>query len=256
MVFFEKTVNSYGIFSNSINIELAGIGGFIVSLVLFQLLAQYVILQQELSPSFYAYLGYTIAEVFSQLGAAYGIYSFVAAAVHKTVTNGSGSTYPSTFGFYYQYAYGTTQDFYGVFEIVDFTMYVLQAVAVSFMGHWESLMLWQKYEEMLSEGAMTRAQGYKFLGLGAIIGMGGLISMMALGDESIDMLGFFDAYPTDHGEYTSTTTGIKETYGSAYTIDIAFHIIRDLWGQFLSLAMAAGPFLIGFNFIDADNIMG
>lgn len=136
------------------------------------------------TPQFLAYAGDLIALVASQLAAAYAGVKAIEAAVHFDK------------GFFYNYA-GASQigDYLGLWELLSVILFLTWSLGISIVGYVEGAMLWEKYEAMETTGqTITIVEGYKYLALGCVIGVGAWISGLALGDSADKLLGFFDEY--------------------------------------------------------------
>merc|ERR1719502_1561334 len=139
------------------------------------------------TPQFLAYAGDLIALVASQLAAAYAGVKAIEAAVHFDK------------GFYYDYS-GSSQigDYLGLWELLSVVLFLTWSLAISIVGYVEGALLWQRYEAMEAAGlTVTIVEGYKYLALGCVIGIGAWISGLALGDSAAKLLGFFDDYADD-----------------------------------------------------------
>ena len=94
-------------------------------------------------------------------------------------------------------------------------------------------------------------QGYKFLALGFIIGIGAWISGLALGDSCAELLGFFDNYNTK-----LEGTGLKEnkadTEGTALLYDLSYHVVTTMYTYFVVSAIAVGGYIFGFMFLGQE----
>merc|ERR1711998_631931 len=165
------------------------------------------------TPQFLAYAGDLIALVASQLAAAYaGIKSIEASVSFAT-------------GFYYQYA-GQSENgnLLGLWELVAVILFLTWALAISITGYVEGALLWERYEALEAAGQyLTVVQGYKYLALGCVIGIGAWISGLALGDSAQKLLGFFDEYADDTKSEAVDKEGNKDADGTAIQYDLGFH---------------------------------
>merc|ERR1719502_69492 len=136
------------------------------------------------TPQFLAYAGDLIALVASQLAAAYAGVKAIEAAVHFDA------------GFYYTYAgYSNTGNLLGLWELLAVVLFLTWSLGISVAGYIEGALLWERYEAMETVGqTVTIVEGYKYLALGCVIGVGACISGLALGDSAAKLLGFFDKY--------------------------------------------------------------
>merc|ERR1711998_614501 len=164
------------------------------------------------TPQFLAYAGDLIALVASQLAAAYaGVKSIEASVSFVT-------------GFYYEYR--------GASTIGDY------------------LGLWERYEAMEAAGqTLTIVQGYKYLALGCVIGIGAWISGLSLGDSAAELLGFFNNYNTKTRTEASDGSGNFDPDGTAIQYDLAFHFITLLFSYMTISAIAIGAYVFGFIYL-------
>merc|ERR1711898_80032 len=90
-------------------------------------------------------------------------------------------------GVYDQYRGGSdTGDLLGLWELLAVVLFLTWSLAISIVGYVEGALLWESYETMEAAGqTVTIVQGYKYLALGCVIG---------LGDSAEELLGFFDNY--------------------------------------------------------------
>merc|ERR1719313_2050827 len=138
------------------------------------------------TPQFLAYAGDLIALVASQLAAAYAGVKSIEAAVSFSK------------GFYYQYSGASmVGDYLGLWELLAVVLFLTWALSISIVGYVEGALLWDRYETMEAAGTtVTMVEGYKYLALGCVIGIGAWISGLSLGDSAGKLLGFFDNYST------------------------------------------------------------
>merc|ERR1711898_87600 len=99
-------------------------------------------------------------------------------------------------GVYDQYRGGSdTGDLLGLWELLSVILFLTWSLAISIVGYVEGALLWERYEVMEAAGqTVTVVQGYKYLALGCVIGIGAWISGLSLGDSAEELLGFFDNY--------------------------------------------------------------
>merc|ERR1711898_21214 len=99
-------------------------------------------------------------------------------------------------GFYYTYSgASSTGDLLGLWELLAVVLFLTWSLAISVVGYVEGALLWERYETMEAAGeTVTIVQGYKYLALGCVIGIGAWISGLSLGDSAQELLGFFDNY--------------------------------------------------------------
>merc|ERR1712096_343692 len=96
---------------------------------------------------------------------------------------------------------------------------------------------------------LTQTQGYKFLALGFVIGIGAWISGLALGDSAAELLGFFDNYNTKIEAYVN---GDKDPDGTSLTYDLTYHIVTTCYTYMTVSAIAVGGYIFGFIFLGQD----
>lgn len=195
------------------------------------------------TPQFLAYAGDLIALVASQLAAAYAGVKSIEAAV--SFTN----------GFYYTYAgYSTTGNLLGLWELLSVILFLTWALGISVAGYIEGALLWERYEAMETVGqTITIVEGYKYLALGCVIGVGAWISGLALGDSAAKLLGFFDAYDSQtRNEASDGTT--TDAAGTAIVYDLAFHFVTLLFSYTTISAIAIGAFAFGYTYLGQGDV--
>ena len=188
------------------------------------------------TPQFLAYAGDLIALVASQLAAAYAGVKAIEAAV--SFTN----------GFYYQYAgYSNTGNLLGLWELLAVVLFLTWSLGISVAGYIEGALLWERYEAMETVGqTVTIVEGYKYLALGCVIGVGAWISGLDLGDSAEKLLGFFDEYD----DQTPNPSGGNESDRNTATIyDLAFHFVTLLFSYTTISAIAIGAFAFGYTYL-------
>merc|ERR1712167_42201 len=192
------------------------------------------------TPQFLAYAGDLIALVASQLAAAYaGVKSIEAAVSFEK-------------GFYYKYRGGSdTGDYLGLWELLAVILFLTWSLAISIVGYVEGALLWERYEVMEATGqTITIVQGYKYLALGCVIGIGAWISGLALGDSADELLGFFDNYADKtKQEAQDKTNGDYDADGTAIEYDLGFHFITLLFSYMTISAIAIGAYVFGFIYL-------
>merc|ERR1712100_621958 len=123
---------------------------------------------------------------------------------------------------YYTYS-GASQigDYLGLWELLSVILFLTWSLAISIVGYVEGALLWERYEVMEATGqTITIVQGYKYLALGCVIGIGAWISGLSLGDSAAKLLGFFDNY----SDKTKTEAADEDgKYDTATIYDLAFH---------------------------------
>ena len=190
------------------------------------------------TPQFLAYAGDLIALVASQLAAAYAGVKAIEAAVSFDT------------GFYYTYAgYSSTGDLLGLWELLAVVLFLTWSLGISVAGYIEGALLWERYEAMETVGkTVTIVEGYKYLALGCVIGVGAWISGLALGDSAEKLLGFFDNYAqyTDNEATDGSTT---DSAGTAIVYDLAFHFVTLLFSYTTISAIAIGAYAFGYTYL-------
>merc|ERR1712086_1168742 len=192
------------------------------------------------TPQFLAYAGDLIALVASQLAAAYAGVKSIEAAVHFDK------------GFYYKYS-GASEigDYLGLWELLSVVLFITWSLAISIVGYVEGALLWQRYEAMEAAGeTVTIVQGYKYLALGCVIGIGAWISGLSLGDSAQELLGFFDNYDSKtKSEARDKDSGDYDADGTAIEYDLGFHFITLLFSYLTISAIAIGAYVFGFIYL-------
>merc|ERR1712007_281690 len=192
------------------------------------------------TPQFLAYAGDLIALVASQLAAAYAGVKSIEAAVHFDK------------GFYYIYSGASqTGDYLGLWELLSVILFLTWSLAISIVGYVEGALLWERYEVMEAAGqTLTIVQGYKYLALGCVIGIGAWISGLSLGDSAAELLGFFDNYSSKtHSEAQDKDSGDYDADGTAIEYDLGFHFITLLFSYLTISAIAIGAYVFGFIYL-------
>merc|ERR1719440_2005078 len=191
------------------------------------------------TPQFLAYAGDLIALVASQLAAAYAGVKAIEAAVHFDK------------GFYYTYAGASqTGDYLGLWELLAVILFLTWSLAISIVGYVEGALLWQRYEAMEAAGlTVTVVEGYKYLALGCVIGMGAWISGLALGDSAEKLIGYFDEYEDDTHSEAVDKDGDADNDGTAIQYDLGFHAITLLFSYMTISAIAIGSYVFGYMYL-------
>lgn len=190
------------------------------------------------TPQFLAYAGDLIALVASQLAAAYAGVKSIEAAVHFDK------------GFYYKYS-GASEigDYLGLWELLSVVLFLTWSLAISIVGYVEGALLWQRYEAMEAAGlTVTIVEGYKYLALGCVIGVGAWISGLALGDSANKLLGFFDEYEDDTHSEASNGSDVDPD-GTAIQYDLGFHFVTLLFSYMTISAIAVGAYIFGYMYL-------
>merc|ERR1711975_147145 len=192
------------------------------------------------TPQFLAYAGDLIALVASQLAAAYAGVKSIEASVHFLT------------GFYFTYSGASnTGDLLGLWELLAVVLFLTWSLAISIVGYVEGALLWERYEVMEAAGqTVTIVQGYKYLALGCVIGIGAWISGLSLGDSAQELLGFFDNYDSKtKSEAQDKEDGDYDTDGTAIEYDLGFHFITLLFSYLTISAIAIGAYVFGFIYL-------
>merc|ERR1719240_1341252 len=195
------------------------------------------------TPQFLAYAGDLIALIASQLAAAYAGVKSIEAAVHFDK------------GFYYTYSgYSSTGNLLGLWELLAVVLFLTWSLAISVVGYVEGALLWERYEAMEAQGTtVTIVQGYKYLALGCVIGIGAWISGLSLGDSAQELLGFFDNYADKtKTEAQDKTNNEYDADGTAIEYDLGFHFITLLFSYMTISAIAIGAYVFGFIYLGQD----
>merc|ERR1711907_797238 len=195
------------------------------------------------TPQFLAYAGDLIALVASQLAAAYAGVKSIEASVHFLT------------GFYYVYSGKSANgDLLGLWELLAVVLFLTWSLGISVVGYIEGALLWERYETMEQAGqTVTIVQGYKYLALGCVIGVGAWISGLSLGDSAQELLGFFDNYESKTGnEASDKTTGTVDVDGTAIEYDLGFHFITLLMSYLTISAIAVGGYYFGYIYLGQD----
>merc|ERR550514_1799333 len=195
------------------------------------------------TPQFLAYAGDLIALIASQLAAAYaGVKSIEAAVSFEK-------------GFYYKYRGGSTiGDYLGLWELLAVILFLTWSLAISIVGYVEGALLWERYEAMEAAGTtVTVVQGYKYLALGCVIGIGAWISGLSLGASAEELLGFFDNYAAKTKTEGTDKNGNVDPDGTAIQYDLGFHFITLLFSYLTISAIAIGGYVFGFVYLGQRN---
>merc|ERR1719247_3823467 len=191
------------------------------------------------TPQFLAYAGDLIALVSSQLAAAYAGVKSIEASVHFLT------------GFYYTYSGASnTGDLLGLWELLAVILFLTWSLAISVVGYVEGALLWERYETMEAAGqTVTIVQGYKYLALGMVIGIGAWISGLSLGDSAAELLGFFDNYDDKTKTEAKDSDDNFDPDGTAIQYDLGFHFITLLFSYLTISAIAIGGYIFGFIYL-------
>ena len=194
------------------------------------------------TPQFLAYAGDLIALVASQLAAAYAGTKSIQAAVNLDK------------GFYFTYSGASTVgDYLGLWELLAVMLFLTWSLAISVVGYVEGALLWDRYETMEAAGTtVTMVEGYKYLALGCVIGIGAWISGLALGDSADKLLGFFDEYADDTKSEATDKDGNKDPDGTAILYDLGFHFVTLLFSYMTISCIAIGAYVFGFIYLGQD----
>merc|ERR1719240_1907210 len=197
------------------------------------------------TPQFLAYAGDLIALVASQLAAAYAGVKSIEAAVSFTT------------GFYYQYAGGSLSgDYLGLWELLAVMLFLTWALSISIVGYVEGALLWDRYETMEAAGTtVTMVEGYKYLALGCVIGVGAWISGLSLGDSAAKLLGFFDAYSDKTKTEARDEDNNVDQDGTAIGYDLGFHFVTLLFSYMTISCIAIGAYIFGFVYLGQGDLV-
>ena len=175
-------ISSYGRVTDVLNLSTGVIGLAIVMIIMHY--AGLYIKSDALTPSFYALTGEVIGVVLGTFGASYAMVKTITSSVHTAQ------------GFWYQHRGGSiVGDYLAVFELAAIILYLFFALIIIGGTYIEAFLMWDKFAKFELAGVqMTTLEGYKFLSLGLIIGIGSFLSSSSLGDSSVNLLGFYDNY--------------------------------------------------------------
>ena len=135
----------------------------------------------------------------------------------------------------------------GLYELLSVCAFLTWSLGISIAGYVEASMLWEKFEKIEKDGkSISQLQGYKFLALGFIIGIGAWISGLALGDSAAELLGFFDNYNT---KQEGSVDGDRDPDGTSITYDLSYHLVTTMYTYFVVSAIAVGGYVFGFVFL-------
>merc|ERR1712167_492531 len=220
--------------------SLSSVIGLGIATVIFKSASSYTDpAMAQWTPQFLAYAGDLIALVASQLAAAYaGVKSIEAAVSFEK-------------GFYYKYRGGSAiGDYLGLWELLAVILFLTWSLAISIVGYVEGALLWERYEVLEAAGqTITIVQGYKYLALGMVIGIGAWISGLALGDSAAELLGFFDNYDSKTKTEATDKDGNVDPDGTAIQYDLAFHFVTLLFSYLTISAIAIGAYVFGFIYL-------
>merc|ERR1719313_319374 len=190
------------------------------------------------TPQFLAYAGDLIALVASQLAAAYAGVKAIEAAVRFDKA------------FYYNYAgYSSTGNLLGLWELLAVVLFLTWSLGISIAGYVEGALLWERYEAMETVGqTVTIVDGYKYLALGCVIGVGAWISGLALGDSAEKLLNFFNEYEDKTNDEASNGSN-TDAAGTGILYDLSFHFVTLLFSYTTISAIAIGAYAFGYTYL-------
>merc|ERR1719240_236907 len=190
------------------------------------------------TPQFLAYAGDLIALVASQLAAAYAGVKAIEAAVRFDKA------------FYYTYAgYSSTGNLLGLWELLAVVLFLTWSLGISIAGYFEGALLWERYEAMETVGqTVTIVEGYKYLALGCVIGVGAWISGLALGDSAEKLLNFFNEYEDKTNDEASNGSN-TDAAGTGILYDLSFHFVTLLFSYTTISAIAIGAYAFGYTYL-------
>ena len=191
------------------------------------------------TPQFLAYAGELIALICSQLASAYAGVKSIEAAVHFGT------------GYYYQYSGASViGDLLGLWELFAVIMFLTWSLLISIVGYVEGALLWERYSSMEATGnIITIVQGYKYLSLGCIIGVGAWISGLALGESAHELLGFFDNYSSKTKSEATDNDGYTDPDGTAIIYDLIFHFVTTIFSYCTISLIVIGAYVFGMTYI-------
>jgi len=96
---------------------------------------------------------------------------------------------------------------------------------------------------------ITIVEGYKYLALGCVIGIGAWISGLALGDSAGKLLGFFDEYEDDTEKEAKDKDNNFDEDGTAIQYDIGFHFITLAFSYLTISAISIGAYAFGYMYL-------
>ena len=137
----------------------------------------------------------------------------------------------------------------GLWELLSVILFLTWSLAISIVGYVEGALLWDRYSTMEATGnIITIVQGYKYLALGCVIGVGAWISGLALGESAHELLGFFDNY-TDKTINEATGPNGTDPDGTAIIYDLVFHFVTLLFSYVTISAIVVGSYVFGMVYI-------
>merc|ERR1712139_33417 len=218
----------------SISSSLTPVVGIAASFIVFNLGAQYV-KTDALSPEFYAYAGDIVALLLSQLAAAYAAVKTIDAAY------ATGS-----YMYYWQYAHWSSiGNYLGLYELLAVLFFLTWTLGISVLRYVEGDMMWAKFEDNYKKGVkLTVLDGYKYLALGFIIGVGAWVSGLALGDSANELITWYQNY--NPAQEATGTHSSADTRGTSIVYDLSYHTVTLLYTYFAVSAIAVGGYVFGY----------
>jgi hypothetical protein len=138
----------------------------------------------------------------------------------------------------------------GLWELLAVILFLTWTLGISVVGYIEGALLWDRYETMEAAGQyVTMIEGYKYLALGCVIGIGAWISGLALGESAHELLGFFDNYTAKTRNEAIDNNGNVESDGTAIIYDLVFHYIILLFSYMTISAIVVGAYIFGMVYI-------
>ena len=139
-------------------------------------------------------------------------------------------------------------------------LFLTWALGISIIGYVEGALLWDRYVALETAGAtMSIIDGYKYLALGCVVGMGAWISGLALGDSANKLIGFFDEYADDtdneaqYYDLNGDNTPRYDPDGTAIQQDMLYHFITLLFSYATISAIAIGAYVFGYLYLGDSN---
>ena len=148
-------------------------------------------------------------------------------------------------------------DYLGLWELLAVILFLTWSLSISIVGYVEGALLWDRYETMEAAGTtVTMVEGYKYLALGCVIGIGAWISGLSLGDSAGKLLGFFDNYSSHTKTEASDEDGKFDVDGTAIGYDLGFHFVTLLFSYMTISCIAIGAYIFGFIYLGQGDLLG
>merc|ERR1719263_1551565 len=144
----------------------------------------------------------------------------------------------------------TTGNLLGLWELLAVVLFLTWSLGISIAGYVEGALLWERYEAMETVGqTVTIVEGYKYLALGCVIGVGAWISGLALGDSAEKLLNFFNEYEQKTRDEATDADNNRDADGTAIIYDLAFHFVTLLFSYTTISAIAIGAYAFGYTYL-------